>query len=124
MGVRLKGTPLARRPGELVSEAVAPGAVQITNDGLPVVLAWMGKRSAVTPRSRTSFAPILTSCPTSPARTSDSAVTPDEADAAAKERAAFLNTWLARLRAAERQPSSFDLARFRSGYRPATSRTI
>ena len=43
MGIRLKGTPLSRRPGELVSEAVAPGAVQVTNDGLPVVLGVDGQ---------------------------------------------------------------------------------
>ena len=43
MGLRLKGEPLARRPGELVSEAVAPGAVQVTNDGLPVVLGVDGQ---------------------------------------------------------------------------------
>ena len=29
---------LSPGPGELVSEAVAPGAVQITNDGQPIVL--------------------------------------------------------------------------------------
>ena len=43
MGVRLTGDPLTRRPGELMSEAVAPGAVQITNDGLPVVLGADGQ---------------------------------------------------------------------------------
>ncbi|WP_020470129.1 5-oxoprolinase subunit C family protein [Zavarzinella formosa] len=43
MGLRLLGEPLTRRPGELVSEAVAPGAVQITNDGLPVVLGMDGQ---------------------------------------------------------------------------------
>ena len=34
---------LSRRAGELVSEAVAPGAVQVTNDGLPVVLGVDGQ---------------------------------------------------------------------------------
>ena len=43
MGVRLLGTPLNRPARELVSEAVAPGAVQITNDGLPVILAVDGQ---------------------------------------------------------------------------------
>jgi 5-oxoprolinase (ATP-hydrolysing) subunit C len=43
MGVRLLGEPLNRQPGELVSEAVAPGAVQITNDGLPIVLGMDGQ---------------------------------------------------------------------------------
>lgn len=43
MGVRLLGTPLNRPTRELVSEAVAPGAVQITNDGLPIVLGVDGQ---------------------------------------------------------------------------------
>lgn len=43
MGLRLLGEPLDRPPRELVSEAVAPGAVQITNDGLPVVLGVDGQ---------------------------------------------------------------------------------
>ncbi len=48
MGVRLTifeglGVPLQRPPRELVSEAVAPGAVQITNDGLPIVLGVDGQ---------------------------------------------------------------------------------
>src|SRR5205814_10266763 len=75
MGVRLKGTPLPRRPGELVSEAVAPGAVQVTNDGLPVVLGVDGQTiggypeaahviradpdalAPLRPREKVSFAP-------------------------------------------------------------------
>ncbi|MBY0461095.1 MAG: biotin-dependent carboxyltransferase family protein, partial [Gemmataceae bacterium] len=43
MGLRLTGEPLMRRPGELVSEAVAPGAVQVANDGLPIVLGVDGQ---------------------------------------------------------------------------------
>ncbi|MFO0849617.1 MAG: biotin-dependent carboxyltransferase family protein [Gemmataceae bacterium] len=43
MGVRLVGEPLSRRPGELVSEPVAPGAVQVLNDGRPVVLGVDGQ---------------------------------------------------------------------------------
>ncbi len=43
MGLRLLGTPLLRSPRELASEPVAPGAVQITNDGLPVVLGVDGQ---------------------------------------------------------------------------------
>lgn len=38
MGVRLVGEPLTRRAGELTSEPVDVGAVQITNDGQPVIL--------------------------------------------------------------------------------------
>ena len=43
MGLRLAGEPLQRKPGELVSEPVAPGAVQVTHDGLPVVLGVDGQ---------------------------------------------------------------------------------
>ena len=43
MGIRLTGEKLERRPGEMVSEPVAPGAVQITNDGQPIVLGVDGQ---------------------------------------------------------------------------------
>jgi allophanate hydrolase subunit 2 len=43
MGVRLLGEPIPKRSGELVSEPVAPGAVQVTNDGLPIVLGVDGQ---------------------------------------------------------------------------------
>jgi biotin-dependent carboxylase-like uncharacterized protein len=43
MGLRLAGPLLARRPGELLSEPVAPGAVQVTNDGQLVVLGVDGQ---------------------------------------------------------------------------------
>ena len=38
MGVRLTGTPLQQVPGNLTSEAVAPGAIQVPSNGLPIVL--------------------------------------------------------------------------------------
>lgn len=43
MGVRLIGPPIPRRTGELVSEPVAPGAIQITHDGQPVILGVDGQ---------------------------------------------------------------------------------
>lgn len=44
MGVRLKGTPLRRaHAGELVSEPVCPGAIQVTNDGQCVILGVDGQ---------------------------------------------------------------------------------
>jgi antagonist of KipI len=43
MGVRLDGPPLTLPKRELVSEPVAPGAIQITNDGLPIVLGVDGQ---------------------------------------------------------------------------------
>jgi antagonist of KipI len=38
MGIRLTGPPLTRPTVELLSEPICPGTVQITNEGLPVVL--------------------------------------------------------------------------------------
>jgi 5-oxoprolinase (ATP-hydrolysing) subunit C len=43
MGIRLDGPPLALPNRELVSEPVAPGAVQVTNDGKPIVLGVDGQ---------------------------------------------------------------------------------
>ena len=43
MGVRLDGQPLAIPKRELISEPVAPGAVQITNDGKPIILGIDGQ---------------------------------------------------------------------------------
>jgi antagonist of KipI len=43
MGLRLRGEPLARKPGELVSEPVGPGAVQVVNDGQCIVLGVDGQ---------------------------------------------------------------------------------
>jgi biotin-dependent carboxylase-like uncharacterized protein len=43
MGVRLEGKPLTRPSREMVTEAVAPGAIQITNEGLPIVLGVDGQ---------------------------------------------------------------------------------
>jgi biotin-dependent carboxylase-like uncharacterized protein len=37
-GLRLSGSPIARRDGDLPSEGVVPGAVQLPSDGLPIVL--------------------------------------------------------------------------------------
>jgi antagonist of KipI len=43
MGIRLQGVPLRRRAGEMVSEAVAPGAVQVTNEGQCIILGVDGQ---------------------------------------------------------------------------------
>jgi allophanate hydrolase subunit 2 len=106
MGVRLTGAPLARKPGELVSEAVAPGAVQVTNDGLPIVLGVDGQTIGGYPKVAHVIRADLDSL--AQLRPGDRVrfvrTSPDEADAAARARAAFLNAWLTRLRIAERAP--------------------
>ncbi|UHQ56039.1 MULTISPECIES: biotin-dependent carboxyltransferase family protein [Microbulbifer] len=38
MGVRLEGSPMTGLPGSMISEAVAPGAVQVPSNGQPIVL--------------------------------------------------------------------------------------
>jgi 5-oxoprolinase (ATP-hydrolysing) subunit C len=43
MGIRLQGIPLRRSAREMVSEAVAPGAVQVTNEGQCIILGVDGQ---------------------------------------------------------------------------------
>jgi antagonist of KipI len=106
MGIRLKGAPLARRPGELVSEAVAPGAVQVTNDGLPVVLGVDGQTIGGYPKvAHVIRADLDLLAQLRPGeRVRFDRVSPDDAERAANDRAAFLKEWLMRLRIADRQP--------------------
>ena len=106
MGLRLKGAPLARRPGELVSEAVAPGAVQVTNDGLPIVLGVDGQTIGGYPKvAHVIRADLDRLAQLRPGdRVRFVRVSPDEAQQAARARAAFLREWLTRLAIAERAP--------------------
>jgi antagonist of KipI len=106
MGVRLQGEPLTRRPGELVSEAVAPGAVQITNDGLPVMLGVDGQTIGGYPKiAHVIRADLDCLAQLRPGeKVNFVRVSWEEAELAAKERTATLRSWLARLRAAERVP--------------------
>jgi allophanate hydrolase subunit 2 len=106
MGLRLAGEPLFRKPGELISEAVAPGAVQVTNDGRPVVLGADGQTIGGYPKIAHVIRADLDSL--AQLRPGDRVrfvrVMPADAEAAAAERTAELRAWLARLRVAERQP--------------------
>jgi 5-oxoprolinase (ATP-hydrolysing) subunit C len=106
MGLRLKGNPLTRKPGELLSEAVAPGAVQITNDGLPIVLGVDGQTIGGYPKvAHVIRADLDLLAQLRPGeRVQFKRVSPEEAETAARERAAFLREWLKRLRIAERHP--------------------
>lgn len=99
MGLRLKGKQLERRPGELTSEPVAPGAVQVTNDGLPVVLGIDGQTIGGYPKiahviradldrlAQLRPGTVVTFRP----------VTPEVAETAARDRSASLREWLVRL---------------------------
>jgi biotin-dependent carboxylase-like uncharacterized protein len=100
MGIRLAGKPLDRRPGELVSEAVAPGAVQVTNDGLPVVLGVDGQTIGGYPKVahviRADLDLLAQLRPGTAVRFVR--VSMEEAEAAARSQAAALGEWLVRLR--------------------------
>ncbi|HYH67323.1 MAG TPA: biotin-dependent carboxyltransferase family protein [Urbifossiella sp.] len=106
MGVRLAGAPLTRRAGELVSEAVGPGAVQVANDGLPIVLGVDGQTIGGYPKVahvvRADLDRLAQLRPGN--RVRFRLVTWEEAEAAARERAAAVRAWLVRLRAADRAP--------------------
>ncbi len=99
MGIRLTGEPIARRPGELVSEAVAPGAVQVTNDGLPVVLGVDGQTIGGYPKIahviRADLDRLGQLRPVTQVRFQR--VTQEEAETAAFERQVWLREWLTRL---------------------------
>ena len=107
MGVRFKGPPLSRRSGELVSEAVAPGVVQVTNDGLPVVLGVDGQTIGGYPKvAHVIRADLDRLAQLRPGdRVRFARVTSAEAEGAAKDRATWLAGWLTRLRIAERAPA-------------------
>jgi biotin-dependent carboxylase-like uncharacterized protein len=106
MGLRLKGTSLSRRSDELVSEAVAPGAVQVTNDGQPIVLGVDGQTIGGYPKiAHVIRADLDRLAQLRPGeRTRFVCVSQEEAADAARARAAFLKAWLIRLRSADRQP--------------------
>lgn len=106
MGLRLKGQPLARKPGELASEAVAPGAIQITNDGLPVVLGVDGQTIGGYPKiAHVIRADLDRLAQLRPGdRVRFVRVNETDADQRAQERTESIRGWLARLRAADRTP--------------------
>jgi biotin-dependent carboxylase-like uncharacterized protein len=106
MGLRLKGKPLLRQPSELISEAVAPGAVQITNDGLPIVLGVDGQTIGGYPKiAHVIRADIDRLAQLRPGNTVRFVcVSTEEAENAARKRNTFLREWLVRLKSADRQP--------------------
>lgn len=106
MGIRLRGSPLSRRPGELDSEAVAPGGVQVTNDGLPVILGVDGQTIGGYPKvAHVIRADLDLLAQLRPGeRVRFDRVDQEAAGRAAAEQSAFLTEWLKRLRIADRQP--------------------
>ncbi|HEV3386507.1 MAG TPA: biotin-dependent carboxyltransferase family protein [Gemmata sp.] len=106
MGMRLKGASLTRHPGELTSEAVAPGAVQIANDGQPIVLGVDGQTIGGYPKIahviRADLDRIAQLRPGD--RVRFVGISLEEAEIAARERREYLKEWIARLGIADRQP--------------------
>ncbi len=111
MGVRLKGEAIVRRSGELLSEAVAPGAVQITNDGLPVILGVDGQTIGGYPKiAHVIRADLDLAAQLRPGdKVQFVPVSAEESLRATKERVLALNLCLARLRAADRIPTMSSL---------------
>lgn len=99
MGLRLTGSPLTRRAGELVSEPVAPGAVQVTNDGLPVILGVDGQTIGGYPKVahviRADLDRLARLRPGQEVRFVR--VTQEEAEDITRERASRLREWQVRL---------------------------
>jgi 5-oxoprolinase (ATP-hydrolysing) subunit C len=99
MGVRLLGEPIPKRAGELTSEPVAPGAVQVTNDGRPIVLGVDGQTVGGYPKVAHVIRADLDLL--GQLRPGDavcfSPVTADEANSAAEARAKELKLWRLRL---------------------------
>lgn len=102
MGIRLTGEKLERRPGEMVSEPVAPGAIQITNDGRPIVLGIDGQTIGGYPKiAHVIRADLDRLAQLRPGTiVTFRQVIDDEAERAYDERAAAIREWLVRLRIA------------------------
>jgi antagonist of KipI len=99
MGVRLDGPPLTLPKRELVSEPVAPGAVQITNDGKPIILGVDGQTIGGYPKVAHVISADLDAL--GQLRPGDEVrfqtVTEEESDAAAALRRDRLRKWLRRI---------------------------
>ncbi len=99
MGLRLLGEPIPKRAVELASEPVAPGAVQVANDGFPIVLGVDGQTVGGYPKVAHVIRADLDRL--GQLRPGDAVrfarVSADEADAAADVRAEELRRWRLRL---------------------------
>jgi antagonist of KipI len=102
MGLRLDGGPMDRPGRELTSEPVAPGAVQVTNDGRCIVLGVDGQTIGGYPKVAHVIAADLDRLgrlgPGTPVRFER--VTLEEAERFDTERRAILAEWARRLRLA------------------------
>src|SRR5262245_49763236 len=103
MGVRLDGSPLETPKRELVSEPVAPGAVQITNDGNPIILGVDGQTIGGYPKVANVLSADLEALgklrPRHQARFER--VTESEAEVASARHREALRKWLRRIAASQ-----------------------
>jgi 5-oxoprolinase (ATP-hydrolysing) subunit C len=102
MGIRLQGVPLTMPDRELVSEPVAPGAVQVTRDGQCIVLGVDGQTIGGYPKiAHVIHADLDQLAQLRPGqRVRFVAVTAGEAIRWYREQRALLERWVKRLRAA------------------------
>jgi antagonist of KipI len=100
MGLRLDGGPLDRQGRELTSEPVAPGAVQVTNDGRCIVLGVDGQTIGGYPKVAHVITADLDRLGQLRPGTAVcfEPVTLDEAERLGRERRAWLDGWELRLR--------------------------
>jgi antagonist of KipI len=99
MGLRLKGSPLTMPRREMVSEPVAPGAVQVTNDGQCIILGVDGQTIGGYPKiAHVISADLDTLGQLRPGDTVHfTSVTEQEAEEVAAERREHLRKWLRRI---------------------------
>lgn len=107
MGLRLKGPALASRREELLSEPVAPGAVQVTHDGQPLILGVDGQTVGGYPKIahviRADLDTLGQLCPGDTVRFVR--VTLEEAEQIGQMRDRWLHQWQIRLTLAEGAPT-------------------
>jgi 5-oxoprolinase (ATP-hydrolysing) subunit C len=99
MGLRLEGTPLPWPGRELVSEPVCPGTVQVTREGLPIVLGVDGQTIGGYPKIAhviTAHLDLLGQLRPGQ-RVKFHAITLEEAQELARRRQHLRDTWVARL---------------------------
>jgi antagonist of KipI len=103
MGLRLLGPPLTLPDGELLSEPVCPGTVQVTRDGQCIILGVDGQTIGGYPKvAQVIGADLDTLAQLRPgARVHFERVSLEEAEALYRRRQALLRAWLLRLRTAE-----------------------
>jgi len=100
MGIRLTGDVLRRVPREMISEPVAPGSVQVANDGQPIILGVDGQTIGGYPKiAHVIDADLDRLAQLRPGETIRfRLVDEQEAETARRQRKMHLDRWITRLR--------------------------